>query len=183
MTSSVEIPGDFASLKDALLQLKPTDLIQVTAPAIDALDPADFIQLFRQSTQRVARAYLGLAELIDRESPYFEVGDAIITQDDLDTAVIGGEFKDRKPADATLYNITVHGEIPMPNEKGSKTWFFHSEHRPGDIDESNPPDGWCRIVKTIEIRYLPKVDTGHPDGPQPPHLIILYSGGDSGGGG
>jgi hypothetical protein len=184
MASSIENPEDLARLIDALLALKTPDLLQVIAPAINTLTHADFIQLTNGSTQRLAKAYLGLSELIDSESPYFEVGDAIITAADLTSAEIGGEFAGRKPSVSnSLYDFSTDGAIPLPNDAGSKTWYFHSAHRPIDIGTINPPDGWCRIVKTIEIKYEPKVETGHPDGPQKPHLIILYSGGDSGGGG
>jgi hypothetical protein len=187
MASPEDNPLDIARVSSVLAGLSTSELLQVIGPAVSRLELPEVKQLIAL-TSTPASGYLSLGALIDDESPYFTVGQAIFTLTAPNISITG-EFANRNPAAGNLYKRPPEDPIPLPTDSGSKTWYFHHDWRPGDIDPNNPPNGFCRIVKSIEIRYQPDVDTGlvdattgNPVGAKPPHLIILYSGGDSGGG-
>jgi hypothetical protein len=114
--------------------------------------------------------------LIRSENPYFSEDGFELTEDALKKRVTCGEFRGMSAEHP--YDPGVDGPIPAPLDRGSETWHWSTKRRPADIPDYPTPELEARVVvKEIEITYAPEV----PGTTQKPHLLILYSGGNSGG--
>jgi hypothetical protein len=140
--------------------------------------------------------YWLLGDLIEEQSPYFHKGEGhliLTASGEIDPATIrvAGilQTNDSRPGH-TYQDTNPRQDIPKPPVLGGPTapptsFYFRPgrdsrELRPGGPlgDETRQDDERFErnIIKVVEIEYAPPII--EDDVPKPPHIIILYGGGD-----
>jgi hypothetical protein len=138
-----------------------------------------------------------LGDFIERENPYLPLGTGTVP---IGGRILrGGLLEKFSAASGVIYTynedtvinppptteagweaaVRLGYRLPKPTEPGSKTWFHKVGVKPKDTPElpgTHLPDT-RQVVKTVEIEYQPDVDGG--TGLKPPHIIILFCGGNS----
>jgi len=139
--------------------------------------------------------YWTLGDFIQDQSPYFHKGEGklLLVDDKIDPAKIrtAGILKDRDSKPGNTFQDKFPGQdiFKPPAMKGPngppRAFYFRVGRDSGEVlpdstlgdDTKKENDALERnIIKVVEIEYGPAIKERAED--KPPHLIILYGGGD-----
>jgi hypothetical protein len=126
------------------------------------------------------KMYWQLGRFIYHHNPYFKIEEFVADYAvKLYEARLGGQFTGYNSGYTWGDDPQNQGkDIPKPGDSGSRTWYFHVEKRPAEVNPTDPiQKPFVRnVVKAIELKYGKPVKEHTQE--KLPHIIILYAGGN-----